>query len=211
MLEHTKLTKNESLWIFLIANDASLGIFGFSSIILRAISLIDSIVAPNSLLFFSGFNSGISLIFAVIYGSSETICSIENLFFPWIITVTLPSGIFRTLNIFATVPVGWISLNEGDWTLESFWETTPINLSFVFESLISFIDLSLEAVIGITTPGNITVFFRGRIGSVSGRDSFEIASSSSEVINGIKSESSSIFWSDIMSRFKILVLDIKKI
>ena len=120
MLEHTKLTKNESLWIFLIANDASLGIFGFSSIILRAISLIDSIVAPNSLLFFSGFNSGISLIFAVIYGSSETICSIENLFFPWIITVTLPSGIFKTLKIFATVPVGWISFKEGDWTLESF-------------------------------------------------------------------------------------------
>ena len=46
---------------------------------------------------------------------------------------------------------------------------------------------------GITIPGNITVFFKGKIDIDSGRDSFEIASSSSEVIKGINSESSSIF------------------
>ena len=51
--------------MFFIAKEASLGIFGFSSIILRAISFIDSIVALNSLLFFSGFSSCISLIFAL--------------------------------------------------------------------------------------------------------------------------------------------------
>ena len=79
----------------------------------------------------------------------------------------------------------------------------------MFESLISLIDLSLEAVIGITTPGNITVFFKGKIGKLSGKDSFEIASSSSDVINGIKSESSSMFCNDIMSRFNNLVLDIE--
>ena len=69
-------------------------------------------------------------------------------------------------------------------------------------------DLSLDAVIGITIPGNITVFFSGNIGNIFGNDSFEIASSSSEVINGIKSASSSKLCNDIMSRFTILFLDI---
>ena len=68
--------------------------------------------------------------------------------------------------------------------------------------------MGLDGVIGITTPGNKTVFFKGKIGSFSGSDSFEIASSSSDVINGIKSESSSRFCNDIKSRFSILVLDI---
>jgi hypothetical protein len=43
--------------MFFIAKEASLGILGFSSIIFSAMSLIDSIVALNSLSFFSGFNS----------------------------------------------------------------------------------------------------------------------------------------------------------
>ena len=57
--------------------------------------------------------------------------------------------------------------------------------------LISFTDLSLVAEIGITTPGNKTAFLSGRIGTDSGGDSLRIASSSSDVINGINSDSSS--------------------
>ena len=60
-------------------------------------------------------------------------------------------------------------------------------------------DLSLPAVIGITTPGKRTVFLSGRMGTESGRDSFAIASSSSEDIRGIKSASDSISCSDKLS------------
>ena len=56
----------------------------------------------------------------------------------------------------------------------------------------SLMDLSLDAVIGITIPGNITVFFKGKMEIEFGRDSLEMASSSSEVIKGIRSDSSSI-------------------
>jgi hypothetical protein len=45
---------------------------------------------------------------------------------------------------------------------------------------------------GITTPGNKTVFRRGRIGKTSGTLSFRVSSSSSSEIIGINSESSSI-------------------
>ena len=60
-------------------------------------------------------------------------------------------------------------------------------------------DLSLPAFIGITTPGKSTVFVRGRIGNTSGKLSFSSASSSSFVINGIKSDSSLISSNDILS------------
>ena len=72
----------------------------------------------------------------------------------------------------------------------------------------SLMDLSLDAVIGITIPGNITVFFKGKMEIEFGRDSLEIASSSSEVIRGINSESSSIFCNDIMSILTNFSLDI---
>ena len=55
-------------------------------------------------------------------------------------------------------------------------------------------------VIGITTPGNKTVFLRGKIGTTSGKDSLSNASSSSVVIKGIKSASDSISRSDKLSR-----------
>ena len=53
-------------------------------------------------------------------------------------------------------------------------------------------DLSLPTVIGITTPGNNTVFFIGSRGTTSGNSSFSSASSSSDVIRGISSASESI-------------------
>ena len=51
--------------------------------------------------------------------------------------------------------------------------------------------MSLVAEIGITTPGNNTAFLRGKIGTDLGKVSFNIASSSSDVIKGISSDSSS--------------------
>ena len=53
-------------------------------------------------------------------------------------------------------------------------------------------DLSLPTVIGITTPGNKTLFRRGRIGSSSGKTCLFTFSSSSAVIKGINSASFSI-------------------
>ncbi len=58
-------------------------------------------------------------------------------------------------------------------------------------SLISLIDLSLPAEIGITTPGNKTVLRKGKIGSETGSSSLFISSSSSGVNNGINSASES--------------------
>ena len=66
-------------------------------------------------------------------------------------------------------------------------------------SLMSLMDLSRPAVIGITTPGNKTVFRNGKIGTTSGSDSLSKASSSSVVIKGIKSASDSISCSDKLS------------
>ena len=107
------------------------------------------------------------------------------------IMVVLPSGIFKTLSILATVPVLKISFAVGSSIFSSFCETTPITLFPLFASLISFIDLSLPAVIGMTTPGNKTVLRNGNIGSVSGSASLLIFASSSGVIKGINSEFSS--------------------
>ena len=56
MFEDTKLTKNELLSIFLMANVASVGIFGLSLIISKDKSLMESIIAANSLLSFEGFD-----------------------------------------------------------------------------------------------------------------------------------------------------------
>ena len=55
------------------------------------------------------------------------------------------------------------------------------------------------AVIGITTPGNKTVFLNGKIGIESGKSSFFRASSSSVVNNGINSASDSTSLSDKLS------------
>ena len=51
MFDDTKLIKNELLSIFFIAKEASLGMFGLSFIISKANSLIESIIAENSLFF----------------------------------------------------------------------------------------------------------------------------------------------------------------
>ena len=74
-----------------------------------------------------------------------------------------------------------------------------MSLFDLLASLISLIDLSLPALIGITTPGKRTVFVNGNIGNTSGRFSFSRASSSSEVINGINSDSSPKSSNDILS------------
>ena len=63
--DETKLIRKELLSIFLIANDASDGIFGFLFIISRARSLIESMVAVNSEFVVPGFVSGELFIFAV--------------------------------------------------------------------------------------------------------------------------------------------------
>ena len=68
--------------MFFIAKDASEGILGFSLIIFRAKSFIESIVAINFLSVESGLDSGISFIVAVKYGSSEIMSFSSNLFFP---------------------------------------------------------------------------------------------------------------------------------
>ena len=194
--------------MFLIAKEASDGILGFSFIIFKATSLIASIVAVNLFDNFFGNLSIISTTVAWIYGSSLTTVLILNLFFPWIIIVVFPSGILRTLRIFATVPRWYISSIPGLSVDFFFWATTPISLFDLLASWISFIDLSLPALIGITTPGNRTVLIRGRIGSTSGNFSFSRASSSSDVINGINSESASKSSSDTLSKllnFKLIL------
>src|SRR5690606_10843804 len=71
-------------------------------------------------------------------------------------------------------------------------------------SLISLMDLSLPAVIGMTTPGNKTVFRKGKIGKTSGRSSLVIASSSSADIKGMNSASSDKSCSDNLSNGKYL-------
>ena len=105
MFDDTKFTKNELLSIFFIAKEASLGIFGLSLIISSAKSLIESIIAENSLFFTAGLASGKSLIVAFMYGCSVNTSATLKRFLPCIITVTFPSGIFKTRKILATVPV----------------------------------------------------------------------------------------------------------
>ena len=63
--EHTKLIRKVLLSIFLIAKEASDGMFGFLLIISSASSLIESIAAINSLSFLPGLSSGFDFIFAV--------------------------------------------------------------------------------------------------------------------------------------------------
>ena len=106
------------------------------------------------------------------------------------ITVVFPSGILKTFRILATVPVVFISSIPGSSFPSTFCETTPIILFPLFVSFINLMDLSRPAVIGTTTPGNKTVFRRGKIGRISGNSSLSIASSSSKVIKGINSASS---------------------
>ena len=155
----------------------------------KAMSLRESNRATDSLETFCNFFSSNSSILAIKYGSSE-ICSTNfNLFLPWIIIVLLPSGILSILTICATVPTSNKSLYFGSSTLVSFCDTTPIILFPLLASWISLILLSLPNVIGITTPGNKTLFLKGRIGNFSGTSSKFIRSSSSEDINGINSVS----------------------
>ena len=61
-------------------------------------------------------------------------------------------------------------------------------------------------MIGITTPGNKTVFLNGKIGRESGNFSLEIASSSSDVIKGINSDSSSMGSKEMEFISKILLI-----
>ena len=82
ILDETKFTKNELLSIFLIAKEASEGIFGLCLMICKANSFIESIMALNSESADSGIISGTPSIKAFIYGSIEVIFSIVNLFFP---------------------------------------------------------------------------------------------------------------------------------
>ena len=67
------MIKNAELWIFLIANDASDGILGFSFIIFKAISFIASIVAENLLFDFFKTSSETASTVAWMYGIDLTI------------------------------------------------------------------------------------------------------------------------------------------
>ena len=81
-----------------------------------------------------------------------------------------------------------------------FWDNTPIFLSPLFAILMALKDLSLEMLIGIITPGNRTVFFKGSIGNISGKSSFNFLSSSSPSIeNKGKNSPSSSFPPTIIS------------
>src|SRR5690625_7115592 len=73
----------------------------------------------------------------------------------------------------------------------SFCATTPIVLSESYASLTSARDLSRPTVIGTTTPGNSTVFFRGKIGRLSGTSDSDSLRSSSSLINGMACSKSS--------------------
>ena len=73
-------------------------------------------------------------------------------------------------------------------------------------------DLSLLAVIGITTPGKSTVFLKGNIGNELGKTSLFISFSSSGVIKGISSEFSSTSISDrlsILNKFLLAIIVFK--
>jgi len=72
------------------------------------------------------------------------------------------------------------------------------------------IDLSRPTVIGITTPGNKTVFLSGKIGKTGGTSSEFIISSSSAESNGMNSVSSSITFERCRSAMFIL-LSISKV
>ena len=84
-------------------------------------------------------------------------------------------------------------------SISFFCATTPIIRLPAYASLINLIDLSRPAVIGITTPGNKTVFRSGNIGNDSGSFSLNISSSSSEDNNGINSASESNSCADKLS------------
>ena len=124
--------------------------------------------------------------------------------------VKLPSGICKTLRILATVPILLMSCILGSETLLLICDTTPISLLPLLQALINLTDLFLVAVIGITTPGKSTVFFRGRIESDFGNFSLLIASSSSDVISGIRSDSSSIIFPENVFKSKRFSISMKK-
>ena len=88
--------------------------------ICKACSLIESIIALNSSFPFSGRSSGTSRTVATRYGFSVITSAILKRFFPCMITVTLPSGIFKTLRMRATTPVVFISSAVGFSTDSSF-------------------------------------------------------------------------------------------
>ena len=96
------------------------------------------------------------------------ISSILNLLRPWMMMVVPPSGILISFTILATVPIFSRSLTVGSSMLLSFCATTPTNLSDLYESDTALMLLSRPTVMGITTPGNNTVFLSGRMGNSSG-------------------------------------------
>ena len=80
--------------------------------------------------------------------------------------MVFPSGSLMILTIFANVPIWYKSLKVGWSMVELFWLKIPINSLFLCASSKSLMDISLPAVIGITTLGNITIFLTGRIGKI---------------------------------------------
>ena len=119
--------------------------------------------------------------------------------------VTLPSGIFSTLNMRATVPNRYTSFPSGISVFSSVCATTPIVLVVSLASLIRRIEASRPAEIGTTTPGKSTVLRSGRIGNTWGTRSRSISSSSSVVSRGINSAFSSICSVAKLSKFPIFI------
>src|ERR1044072_57203 len=79
----------------------------------------------------------------------------------------------------------------------------------LYASLMRRMDLSRPTVIGITTPGKRTVLRRGSMGNSSGMTSLFICSSSSLLINGINSVSSSLAGEKFIRSAKFLFIGSK--
>ena len=113
-------------------------------------------------------------------------------FLPCKIAVVEPSGIFNKRKMRATVPI----LNKLSVEIlsdsASRCDKTAIILCVSCAFCTARMDFSRPIVIGMTTPGNKTVFFKGKMGNNSGKNSpFWGSSESSIAIIGMKSASSS--------------------
>jgi hypothetical protein len=93
---------------------------------------------------------------------------ISKRFLPWMMAVVLPSGMRNMRMMVAMVPILLRSSARGSSIWPSFWLTTPKVLLPRYTSWIRRMLRSRPTVMGMTTPGNSTVFRKGRMGSSGG-------------------------------------------
>ena len=190
-LDVIKLAKNFIVLILFNTIFASFGIFGDSSMILLAMSFRLSIMAFSCCWSIIGTSVMYSTSASII-GSDETFCFTMKRFTPCRISVLPPSGMDSILIIFAVVPIVYRSPGSGSSIFVSRCAITPMYLFSLYAFLTALMDFSLPTEIGITTPGNKTLFLKGKIGSTFGRWSLLVLSSSSIDSKGTISTSSSI-------------------